>query len=235
MINEYVEIVDYYDNLLTSGYFDYDDLSKTLYKLLGDKRKVLDIGVGTGLLTEKMISLANYKIVGVDFSSGMLEIAKQKLANSDVKLICQDITEFETEDKFEAIVSTGGAITVTQENGQYKLSSHLTDRTKNEQLLAQLYSLLDARGLLALSIQESHTNYKKELKDGIFYEQKLDKGKPPFVDKWYIFSNANGEVLAEQFCHYYCFDGEETSQAFIDAGFTRGYEIFDGKFLVLYK
>ncbi len=100
MINEYVEIADYYDNLLTSGYFDFDSLSKSLYNLLGGRRKVLDIGVGTGLLTEKMLSLANYQIVGVDFSPRMLEIAKNKLANSDVKLICQDITEFETEEKF---------------------------------------------------------------------------------------------------------------------------------------
>ncbi|MBC6478187.1 MAG: class I SAM-dependent methyltransferase [Hormoscilla sp. GM7CHS1pb] len=68
MINEYVEIVKYYDNLLTSGYFDFDALANTLYNLLGARRKVLDIGVGTGLLTEKMLSRANYKIVGVDFS-----------------------------------------------------------------------------------------------------------------------------------------------------------------------
>ena len=234
MINEYVEIVKYYDNLLTSGYFDYDDLSKTLYNLLGDKRKVLDIGVGTGLLTEKMISLANYDLVGIDFSSGMLEIAKQRLANSDVKLICQDITEYETEDKFEAIVSTGGVIAITEEDDQYKLSSHLTDKTKNEQLLAQLYSQLDDNGLFALLVQASHANYKKELRDGIFYEQKIDKSKPPFLDKWYIFSNAKGEVLKEQFCHYYCFNGEEASQAFKNAGF-KGGDIFDGKFMVFYK
>ncbi|NER37291.1 MAG: class I SAM-dependent methyltransferase [Oscillatoria sp. SIO1A7] len=234
MINEYVEIVEYYDNLLTSGYFDYDDLANTLYKLLGDKRKVLDIGVGTGLLTEKMLPLADYDIVGVDFSSGMLDIAKERLANSNVKLICQDILEFETEEKFEAIVSTGGAITIVEEDQQYKLYSHITDRTKNEQLLVQLYNLLDDNGLFTLKIQGSHTNYKKEIKDGIFYEQKLEKGKP-FVDKWYIFSTADGQVLKEQFCHYYCWDGEEASQAFSDAGFKGEPHVFDDEFLVFYK
>ena len=121
MINEYVEIADYYDNVLTSGYYDFDSLSNTLYNLLGARRKVLDIGVGTGLLTEKMLSLANYKIVGVDFSPRMLEIAKKRLAISDVKLICQDITEFETEEKFEAIVSTGGVIATVEEEGEYRI------------------------------------------------------------------------------------------------------------------
>ena len=74
MINEYVEIANYYDNLLTSGYFDFDYFSNILYNLLGARRKVLDIGVGTGLLTKKMLSLANYKIVGVDFKRILKDI-----------------------------------------------------------------------------------------------------------------------------------------------------------------
>jgi len=234
MINEYVEIVKYYDNLLTSGYFDFEALSKTLYNLLGGRRKVLDIGVGTGLLTEKMLSLANYKIVGVDFSPGMLEIAKERLASSDVKLICEDITEFETEEKFDAIVSTGGVICVVEEEGEYRIASHITDREKNERLLAKLHSMLDENGLLALSIQGVHTNYKKEIKDEIFYEQKV-KNEGSYVDKWYRFSNGKGELLTEQFCRFYVFDVKQTTPTPIGAGFKEGYQIVDGKFLVSYK
>ncbi|NEN93030.1 MAG: class I SAM-dependent methyltransferase [Okeania sp. SIO3H1] len=234
MINEYVEIANYYDNLLTSGYFDYDSLSNTLYNLLAARRKVLDIGVGTGLLTEKMLALANYKIVGVDFSPRMLEIAKKRLANSDVKLICEDITEFKTEAKFEAIVSTGGVICILEEDGEYRICSHITDPEKNKQLLAKLHSQLDEDGLLALGIQGTHTNYKKEIKDEIFYEQKIKK-EGNYIDKWYVFSQANGEILNEQFCRFYVFDRRQTTQALIDAGFKQGYQINDGKFLVSYK
>lgn len=234
MINEYVEIADYYDNVLTSGYYDFDSLSNTLYNLLGARRKVLDIGVGTGLLTEKMLSLANYKIVGVDFSPRMLEIAKKRLAISDVKLICQDITEFETEEKFEAIVSTGGVIATVEEEGEYRIYSHITDPEKNQQLLGKLHSQLDDGGLLALAIQGAHTNYRKEIKDDIFYEQKIKK-EGNYIDKWYVFSQANGEVINEQFCRFYFFDGQQTTQALIDAGFQQEYQIIDGKFLVSYK
>lgn len=88
MINEYVEIVDYYDNLLISGYYDFDFFSNILYNLLGVRRKVLDIGVGIGLFIEKMFFLVNYKIVGVDFFFWMLEIVKKRLVILDVKLIC---------------------------------------------------------------------------------------------------------------------------------------------------
>ena len=234
MINEYVEIANYYDNLLTSGYYNFDDFSNILYNLLGARRKVLDIGVGTGLLTEKMLSLANYKIVGVDFSPRMLEIAKKRLAISDVKLICQDITEFETEERFEAIVSTGGVIAAVEEEGEYRIYSHITDTEKNKQLLAKLHSQLDDGGLLALAIQGPHNNYKKEIKDEIFYEQKIKK-EGNYMDKWYVLSQANGEVLNEQFCRFYFFDGRQTTQALIDAGFQQEYQIIDGKFLVSYK
>ncbi|WP_094678041.1 bifunctional 2-polyprenyl-6-hydroxyphenol methylase/3-demethylubiquinol 3-O-methyltransferase UbiG [Hydrocoleum sp. CS-953] len=234
MINEYIGIANYYDNLLTSGYFDFDALSNTLYNLLGARRKVLDIGVGTGLLTEKMLSLANYNIVGVDFSPRMLEIAKNRLANLNVRLICQDITEFETEEKFEAIVSTGGVICILEEDGEYRISSHIIDPEKNQQLLAKLHSQLDEGGLLALGIQGGHTNYKKEIKDEIFYEHKIKK-EGNYLDKWYVFSQANGEILSEQFCRFYFFDGGKTTQALIDAGFNQGYQIIDNKFLVSYK
>lgn len=88
MINEYVEIVDYYDNLLISGYYDFDFFSNILYNLFGVRRKVLDIGVGIGLFIEKMFFLVNYKIVGVDFFFWMLEIVKKRLVILDVKLIC---------------------------------------------------------------------------------------------------------------------------------------------------
>ncbi|MEM1170661.1 MAG: methyltransferase domain-containing protein [Cyanobacteria bacterium P01_H01_bin.35] len=234
MINEYVEIANYYDNLLTSGYFNFDSLSNTLYNLLGARRKVLDIGVGTGLLTEKMLSLANYQIVGVDFSPRMLEIAKERLINSDVKLICEDITEFETEEKFEAIISTGGVICVVEEDEEYRIYSHITDPEKNKQFLKKLHIQLDEGGFLALGIQGSHTNYKKQIKDEIFYEQKIKK-EGNYLDKSYVFSEANGEVKSKQFCRFYVFDGEQTNQALIDAGFKQGYQIIDGKFLVSYK
>jgi len=234
MINEYVGIVDYYDNLLTSGYFDFEALSQTLYQALGNRRKILDIGVGTGLLTEEMLRLANYEIVGVDFSSGMLDIAKKRLANSNVNLIFEDITQFETSDQFEGIVSTGGAIYIIKEEGEYRLYSHITDPDTNQQLLTKLYRHLDDNGLLALGIQGPHNNYKKEIKDNVIYEQRVTK-QDSYVDKRYTFSNQNGEVLTEQFCRFCVFDGKQTQQLLKNAGFTQAPQIIDERFWISCK
>lgn len=235
MINEYVGIVDYYDNLLTSGYFDFEALSKSLYQALGSRRKILDIGIGTGLLTEEMLRLANYEIVGVDFSSRMLDIAKNRLANySHVKLICEDVTQFETSDQFEAIVSSGGAIYIIAEEGEYRLYSHITDPNTNQQLLTKLYRQLDNNGLLALGMQGPHNNYKKEIQNNVIYEQKVTR-QEHYVDKWYTFSNPNGEVLKEQFCRFYVFDGKQTQQLLKNAGFTQTPQVIDNRFWISYK
>ena len=231
--NEYVEIVDYYDNLLTSGYYDFEYLANILYRLLGKRRKVLDIGIGTGLLTEKMLKMADYNIVGVDFSAGMLEIAKKKLSDFSVRLICQDVLEFETQENFDAIISSGGVIYVVKEEGEYRIYSHITDREKNEYLISKLYSYLGKNGLLALAIQGQHKTYKKEIKDNIFYEQRIIK-KDNYIDKYYIFSDVNGKVLKEQFCRFFYFDGLQTSQILKKSGFSQKPQIFDDNFFVIY-
>ncbi len=56
-----------------------------------------------------------------------------------------------------------------EEDGEYKIYSHIIDPEKNKQLLKKLHSQLDEGGFLALGIQGSHSNYKKEIKDEIFY------------------------------------------------------------------
>ena len=232
--NEYVEIVEYYDDVLTSGYYDFDALSKSLHQLLGPRRKILDIGVGTGLLTEKMIYLEDYSIVGVDFSSKMLERAKRRLANSNVNLIHKDITEFTTKDRFDAIVSSGGVIYVVEEEGEYRIYSHITDQHKNEQLIKKLYNQLNDDGILALAIQGSHTNYKKKIKDNFIYEQRIIK-HGSYVDKWYTFSKPDGQVLTEQFCRFFFFNGQQTEQLLDAAGFSPKRDLSDTRFWTSYK
>lgn len=232
--NEYVEIVDHYDNLMTSGYYNHEALADSLHRLLGDRRRVLDMGVGTGLLSEKMLELADYEIVGVDFSNRMLDIARERLSNFDVDLVCEDIMEFETEDKFEAIVSTGGAFSIVEEDEEYRICSHITDVAKNEELIGKLYAQLEENGLLAVAIQGPHVSFRREIKDNVFYEQRVTRDGP-YADKFYTFSDAQGQVLSEQFCRLLYFDGAQTDKVLREAGFSDGAQVVDEKFLVSTK
>ncbi len=53
--NTYAGIAEQYDALMLSGYYDYDRYSDALHALLDGRRRVLELGVGTGLVASKML------------------------------------------------------------------------------------------------------------------------------------------------------------------------------------
>ena len=67
---------------------------------------VLDLGCGTGTLTE-YLAKAGYDMIGVDNSYDMLDVAMQKKEASgmDILYLCQDMREFELYGTVRAIVS----------------------------------------------------------------------------------------------------------------------------------
>lgn len=68
--------------------------------------KVLDIGCGTGALTERFAA-RNGKTVGLDISPGMLALATERLGSrSNVDLICQDWTSFNGEGEYDLVFSS---------------------------------------------------------------------------------------------------------------------------------
>lgn len=71
-----------------------------------DKGLVLDMGCGTGSLTERL-SEAGYDMIGIDNSEEMLEIALDKKAESgrDILYLLQDMREFELYGTVAAVVS----------------------------------------------------------------------------------------------------------------------------------
>jgi len=55
-MNQYTSITDYYDLLMTQGYYDYQAMADAVYSVMKDDfRKVIELGVGTGLLAEKLL------------------------------------------------------------------------------------------------------------------------------------------------------------------------------------
>lgn len=83
-MNQYTSITDYYDLLMTQGYYDYQAMAKAVYSLMKDRQKVLELGVGTGLLAEKLLLLApESEFTGVDITSSMLDIARKSWENGE--------------------------------------------------------------------------------------------------------------------------------------------------------
>ena len=71
-------------------------LSETEQALMSERNLVLDLGCGTGTLTE-LLAEAGYDMMGIDMSAEMLQIAMEKRAESghDIMYLCQDMRELE--------------------------------------------------------------------------------------------------------------------------------------------
>ncbi len=106
---------DEYDNTVdrNSKCYPFDGYYKGLTyiydKIIEDNKskKILDIGFGTGTLTEKLYN-RGFQIYGIDFSENMIEIASKKMPNA--KLIKHDfnngLPKEIIEEKFDYIISS---------------------------------------------------------------------------------------------------------------------------------
>lgn len=56
--------------------------------------KILDIGTGTGILISYLLEKSPAKLVGVDISENMIEVAKEKYKGKSVEFVVSDIMEF---------------------------------------------------------------------------------------------------------------------------------------------
>jgi SAM-dependent methyltransferase len=103
----YKEFAHIYDELINKD-IDYEKWANTILKICEelnlDKKDYLDLGCGTGNLTEQILPKFD-NTWAVDLSYDMLTEAENKLRNKGkkVKLVCQDITELNLNKKFDLI------------------------------------------------------------------------------------------------------------------------------------
>ena len=89
IINNYNDWADQYDNNINPT----RDLDKVVtQKSLSNLNfsNVLELGCGSGKNTEWLITKAD-KLVGLDFSSRMLDLARKKIYSKNVSFICADL------------------------------------------------------------------------------------------------------------------------------------------------
>ena len=54
LLNQYTGITDCYDLLMRGGYYDHDTMAGAADAVMGDRKKVLELGVGTGLFAQSL-------------------------------------------------------------------------------------------------------------------------------------------------------------------------------------
>lgn len=75
------------------------------YAHINDQSTVLELGCGTGIFTVELGYLAK-RVIGADFSEGMLEKAKQKHTSDNVTYLHKDIYSIGYRGMFDCVVGT---------------------------------------------------------------------------------------------------------------------------------
>lgn len=128
----------------------YGDWAGYLHELLTEYGMedgiVLDLGCGTGNLTEKLAGLG-YDMIGVDASPDMLEIAMDKRVQSgyDILYLLQDMREFELYGTVRAVVSACDCV------------NYITDPEELTDVFRLVNNYLDPAGIFVFDF---NTEYK---------------------------------------------------------------------------
>ena len=133
------EGADDYDNLITSLSPFYQELQRAILDAIPfsktDPIEVLDLGIGTGELTLKVLEgYPNSTVLGIDFSEQMIGVAKNKLASyrDRVSYVQESFSRLLLKDKFDAVLST--------------LAIHHLDDEDKRTLYLKIYGYLKERG-----------------------------------------------------------------------------------------
>ncbi len=204
-----------YDAIVEAGYYDYSGAADAIVQAIGSRKKVLELGIGTGLLAKKLIE-RGLEISGLDFSKSMLEIAVERLGES-VRLYEQDVTELDLPETYEVAVSHGG-VWVGIREGNY-VDSHITDPKRNLEGLRRVARHLHPDGLLVLGIQHEHKNRAGiDLECGAKYSSRVDF-QGDLICKQHLVQK-DSKVIAEQNVVIRRFGEEAYTRMMNTAGFT---------------
>lgn len=132
------------DNVPYKEWADY--LGKILKEYGIDDGLVLDLGCGTGSMTE-MLASSGYDMIGVDNAEEMLEIAMEKKVESghDILYLLQDMRKFELYGTVRAVISACDSV------------NYITDDEDLTEVFRLVNNYLDPEGLFVFDF---NTEYK---------------------------------------------------------------------------
>lgn len=144
----YTGFAEVYDIFMDNvPYEEWADYIEDILKEYGiEDGLVLDLGCGTGSMTEELAG-RGYDMIGVDYSGEMLEIAmdKREKSKADILYLLQDMREFELYGTVRAVVSACDSV------------NYITEEEELVQVFRLVNNYLDPGGIFLFDF---NTEYK---------------------------------------------------------------------------
>lgn len=214
------EITGIYDDLVTSGYYDYPNVVKTLTKILENRKTVLELGIGTGNIAIPLTE-AGFKVDGIDPSPHMLKVLGNKLKKNtqlQIKTYIQGAEELSVKDKYDLLFSFGSPFWVVVIGNKNYFDSYLDDKEEYEKTLEKAHKTLNKNGLLLLNMQHHGESYKMRLKNGVDYHFVIEVKDKNHILKTHYFEK-DGNPLFNKAYPMFRLSESEALEMFKSKGF----------------
>ena len=198
----------------------YEEWGEYIHSLLKDRGIedgiLLDLGCGTGTMTEKLADYG-YDMIGVDNSEDMLELAMKKRMESgkDILYLLQDMREFELYGTVRAIVSVCDSV------------NYITEPEELEEVFRLVNNYLDPKGVFLFDFNTVY-KYKEVMGDTVIAE---DRGECSFIwDNFYYEEERINEYDLTLFIQEDA--SEDLYRRYQETHYQRGYTLEEMKELV---
>ena len=199
----------------------YEEWSSYLHGLLLEhgieEGIVLDLGCGTGAMTERLAAFG-YDMIGVDNSEDMLELAMEKRVQSgqDILYLLQDMREFELYGTVRAAVSVCDSV------------NYITEPEELKEVFRLVNNYLDPEGVFIFDFNTVY-KYKEVMGDTVIAE---DRGECSFIwDNYYYDEEKINEYDLTLFIRE---EGKEKNlyRKYQETHYQRGYTLDEMKELI---
>lgn len=205
-MSNYVEFATLYDELMND--FDYENWSNYIEEIFNRNvvkpHKLLEMACGTGSLSY-YLAKKRYDLVCFDLSSDMLSKAYEKLGKfKNVKLLKQDMINFNINEKFDSVISICDSI------------NYIVDKEDLVQCFQNVYNHLSENGIFIFDIN-SFYKLKEIIGNNTFIEDRED-----VFYTWQNYYNEDTNICEffltffklDENDLYYRFDEEHTERAY---------------------
>ncbi|MGW8375908.1 class I SAM-dependent methyltransferase [Streptomyces sp. ODS28] len=222
-MDSYADLARYYDLIMTTGYYDYEAYAQALSARFGPGDEVLEVGVGTGLVCERLLGhgAAGPRLTGVDHTGDMVALARERLGDR-VRLAVRDILDLAWPERFDAAYSVGGVWYHVPDGDGIALGSHLLDEEDNVRGLSNLAAALRPGAAFLIAVQPAHRPYDRPLPGGLRYEQRVQSDGPGLYTKDYYVHRQDGTTAAHQRSPFRLFPREHAEDLLKQSGFSPG-------------
>lgn len=223
---DYSAMAAHYDDIMLLGeYYDFCAVAEHLADV-GDVRKVLEVGVGTGLVLEHLLKFrSDYDMVtGVDITSDMLDIARERLQfQPQVDLHEQNVVDLDLHVRtYDLAFSYGGTWYFVPDGDSFTMVSHIRDDLGNARGFERVAAHLAPGGRLLLGIQNPHFDYSRRLSNGTTYAQRLSPLEGGFRKEYVLTRDGTaGTPLVHQVTDYRAFTFQEAVDLLLSCGLRR--------------